>query len=104
MIVGYLAALLGLTMTILPFGSLAFLPIVVALIAGFISLRLTGNSGGSKTASKVLLILGVTALLLGIYRTMFDKNVVAQDAEIIQQDEESLEDAKKELEDIEIDE
>ncbi len=104
MIIGFLAALLGLIMTVLPFGSLAFLPIALALVAGIIGFRMSGDQGGGKTAFKVLLILAVTALLLGIYRTAFDKNVVAEDETIIQQEEESLEDARKELEDLEIDE
>ena len=103
-IVGFLAAVLGLIMTILPFGALGFIPVALALIIGILSLRMSRTEGASTTPSKLIIILGGLGLILGIYRTVFDKNVVTEDEEIIRQDEESLEDAKKELEDIEIDE
>ena len=104
LIVGFLAALLGLIMTILPFGALGFIPVLLALIVGFISLRKSKAENVSGMASKIILALGVVGLLIGVYRMAFDTNVVADDQEVIKQEEESLEDAKKELEDLNIDE
>ncbi|MBT8258881.1 MAG: hypothetical protein KJO49_10450 [Bacteroidia bacterium] len=104
LIIGFLAAILGLIMTVLPFGYLGFLPVVLALIIGFIVFKMDKSQNASGKASKIIIAIGVIGLALGLYRTIFDTNVVADDQEVIKQEEESLEEAKKELEDLDIDE
>ena len=104
LVLGFLAAIIAAIMTVLPFGSLAFIPIGAALIFGLISYSLARKDNSGTAAPKFLLIVAVLTLALGIYRTAFNKNVVEDDIETIQNEEESLEEAKKELEDIEIDE
>ncbi len=44
LIIGFLAAILGLIMTVLPFGYLGFLPVVLALIIGFIQKLLSQSA------------------------------------------------------------
>ena len=104
LVLGFIAAILAAVMTILPFGSLAFIPIGAAFIFGLISYSMSRKDSSGTAASKFLLIVAVITLALGIYRTSFNQNVVADGPETIEMEEESLEEAKKELEGIEIDE
>jgi len=103
-ILGFLLAILGLALSILPFGPIAYIPIILALIFGYIGLKAAKNEGKSTGLAKLVLILTIIALGITVYRSIFDENIVEDDIETIQNEEESLEDAKKELEDIEIDE
>lgn len=103
-ILALISGLLGLALSILPFGSIAFIPIVLGLIFALIAFKLAKKDAKNISAIKFIFLLLIIALGLTIYRTVFDKNVVADDIETIQNEEDSLEDAKKELEDIDIDE
>lgn len=101
-ILGILSALIGLAMTILPLGSLAFLPLALAFVLGFIAFKLSQKE--SKSSGMVKLIFAITIIGLGmaVYRTVFETNQVADETENIEQEEQSLEDAREELEDIDI--
>ncbi|NND50867.1 MAG: FUSC family protein, partial [Flavobacteriaceae bacterium] len=91
-------------LSILPFGSIALIPIVLGLIFGLLAFNASKKEGKNVSGIKFIFLLLIIALGLTIYRAVFDQNIVEDDIETIQNEEESLEDAKKELEDIEIDE
>jgi hypothetical protein len=98
-----LSAILGVVLSILPLGNIALLPIILALLLGCLSWRITTKEGQNTRLIKFIFLVTFIAICLTIYQTIFDENVVEDDIESIQNEEESLEDAKKELEDIEID-
>lgn len=98
-----LSAILGVILSIFPFGIIAFIPIVLAMLFGFLAWRFTIKEGQNLRLMKFIFLVTFIAICLSIYRTIFDENVVEDDIESIQNEEESLEDAKKELENIEID-
>ncbi len=103
-VLGLLGGIIGLVLSVLPFGSIAFIPVAAGLIFGILAWKADKKLGRSTGLAKFILILGIAGLGLSLYRVAFDKNIVEEDQEIIRNEEESLEDAKKELEDIEIDE
>ena len=103
-ILGLAGGILGLVLTVLPFGAIAFIPVALGLLFGFLLWKSDHKEGRATGLAKFILIISIAGLGLAIYRVAFDKNIVAEDVESIQNEEESLEDAKKELEDIEIDE
>lgn len=102
-ILGLLLAVLGLTLSILPFGKIAFIPIVLAFIFGLLAFKISKKEGQSTAFIKFIFLVTIVALGWTIYRSIFDENVVEDDIETIQNEEESLEEAKKELDDLEID-
>lgn len=97
-----LAALLGLALTILPFGIIALIPIVIAFILGYVAFKMTVKEGKNTKFVKVIFLITIVALALSIYRSVFDENVVEDDIETIEKEQKSEEDAIEELEGIDI--
>lgn len=102
-ILGLLSAILAIVLSILPFGSIAIIPIVLAFVFGIIAFISSKKEGQNTRIIKFIFLVTIIALILTIYRSIFDQNIVEDDIETIQNEEESLEDAKKELEDLDID-
>lgn len=102
-VLGLLSALLAIVLSILPFGSIAIIPIVLAFVFGFIAFKASKKEGQNTRIIKFIFLVTIIALCITIYRSIFDENIVEDDIETIQNEEESLEDAKKELEDLDID-
>jgi len=104
-ILGFICAILGLALSILPFNKLlALIPLLLAFILSLIVMRQAKNENKSTLPLRILLLLTIVGLFLSVYRTIFDTNEVAQIEESIEREKQSEEDAIKELEDIEIDE
>ena len=103
-IIALILALLGITLSILPFGNLAFAPIIGAFVFGLLAFRASRGDNQKTGLIKFIFLITIIALGITIYRAIFDENIIEEDIESIQNEEESLEDAKKELEDIDIDE
>ena len=103
-ILGFICAILGLALSILPFNKLALIPLSLAFILSLIVMRQVKNENKSTLPLRIVLLLTIVGLFLSVYRTIFDTNEVAQIEESIEREKQSEEDAIKELEDIEIDE
>lgn len=103
LILAIIAAFLGLALAILPLGSFALIPIILAFILGMILFKISKNEGQSTGLIKIIFLVAIIALGLTIYKTIFNENVVNQDIETIQNEEDLLEDAKNELDDLDID-
>jgi hypothetical protein len=103
-IAAILAAIIGLALSILPFGSIALIPIILAFILGFIAFKMAQKEGKNTKLVKVVFLITIVGLAISIYRTIFDENVVEDDIETINRDKASEEDAIEELEDLDIDE
>lgn len=103
-IIALLMALLGITLSILPFGNIAFAPIILAFIFALLAFKASKGDGQKTGLIKFIFLVIIIALSITIYKAIFDENIIEEDIESIQNEEESLEDAKKELEGLEIDE
>lgn len=101
-ILAFISASLGLILTILPFGSIALIPIFAAFILGFIAYKMTRKENKNTKLIKVIFLITAVALALSIYRSVFETNEVENDIETIEKEKKSEEDAIKELEEIEI--
>jgi len=97
-----IAAILGLILSILPFGPIAFIPIVIAFILGFIAFKMAQKNRANTKLIKIVFLITIIALVLSIYRSVFETNVVENDIETIEKEKQSKEDAIQELEGLEI--
>jgi carbon starvation protein CstA len=100
-ILGALAAIIALTLSILPFGMLAFIPAIAALIFGLLAFTLSNREGKSKGIVNLILLLTVIALAITTYRSFTNENTIETDTEFIEKEKESEEKAMDELEDLE---
>lgn len=97
-----IAATLGLILSILPFGTIALIPTILAFILGFIAFKMAQKEGANTKLVKVVFLITIIALVLSIYRSVFETNVVENDIETIEKEKQSEEDAIEELEGLEI--
>ena len=97
-----MAAVLGVVLSILPFGAIALIPIVIAFILGFIAFKMAQKDDANTKFVKVIFLVTIIALVLSIYRTVFEDNIVENDIETIEKEKQSQEDALEELEDLDI--
>ncbi|MEW5676811.1 hypothetical protein ABGT15_10895 [Flavobacterium enshiense] len=91
--------LLSIVFTILPMGTLAILPIGLALLLGFFAFRKTDPT--HNTFPKILLFTSLFCLLIVIGKAIFVKEEVTKDVQFEQTIEKSKEEDKKELEELE---
>lgn len=97
-----LAAILGLILSILPFGAIALIPIIAGFVLGFMAFKMAQKDGANTKFIRVIFLVTLVALVLSIYRTVFEDNVVENDIETIEKEKQSQEDALEELEDLDI--
>ena len=100
-IISIITALLGLTLSILPFGTIAILPIVVAFVSGFIAFKISRKENKSINIIKGVFLIIIISLGLTIYNS-FKVNEIVEDTESIIKENQSEEDSIEELESIEI--
>ncbi|MGX7667567.1 hypothetical protein [Flavobacterium pedocola] len=92
---------LSIVFTVLPLGTLAILPIIIALVLSFLSLKKQEDSKTKKTFPKLLLFTAVICLVVVIGKELFVKEEVAKDVQFEQTIQKSKEEDKKELEELE---
>lgn len=97
-----LAAIIGLILSILPFGTIALIPVIIAFILCFLAYKMAQKANANTKFVKVLFLVTIIAFALSIYRIAFDENVVENDIETIEKEKQSQEDALEELEDLDI--
>jgi len=100
-IISIITALIGLALSILPFGTIAILPIVVAFISGFIAFKISQKENKSINIIKVVFFIIIISLGLAIYNS-FKTNEIIEDTESITKENQSEEDSLEELESLEI--
>jgi hypothetical protein len=99
LILASIFTVLGIIFSFLPLGTLALLPIILALIFSFVTFSKSDNE--LKKLPKMLLIVGVVCLLFVISKEFFIKDEVVVDQKFEQTKKETKAEAKKELEEIE---
>lgn len=95
-------AIIGLALSILPFGYIAILPIIVSFILGLIAFKQMQKDGKNTTIIKIVFTVLIISLGLSIYNAL-KPNEINVDQETIEQQKQSDEETLEELEDIEID-
>ena len=90
---------LGIVFSFLPLGTLALIPILLALIFSFVTFSKSETE--LKKLPKMLLIVGVVCLLFVVSKEFFIKDEVAIDQKFEETKKETKAEAKKELEEIE---
>ena len=88
--------ILGIVFTILPMGSIALIPICIAIILAALSLWKSNNL--QRKAPKWVLIISVLILLVAGCKIAFVKDKVVVDQQFIQENVDSKAEAQKELE------
>ncbi len=96
-ILSVIFAVFGLAFTILPMGTLALIPIAVALIFAFVAVLRQRE----KLFPKILLLVTFLNLLTVIGKEVFVKDVVEADQQFESVKQQSEQDAQKELEELE---
>lgn len=94
-----ITALLGLALSILPFGEIAFIPIFSSFVFGIFAYRISHNKG--TTIIKITFLVSIIALALSIYNTL-KPNEIVEDQEQIKLEIQSEEEDLEELEDLDI--
>jgi len=89
-------ALLGIVFTILPLGTIAFLPIGIALILSGLAIQKSKNS--QRKIPKLILLISFLTLLVVIGKVIFIKDVVISDTQFELKKEESKKEDIKDLE------
>lgn len=101
-ILSVILTIIGLILSILPFGYIALIPIITALIISFIAFKLFQKEGKNTTIFKVLFAVIIISLGLTIYNSLKPNEIVV-DQETLEQEKKSEEQTLEELEGIEID-
>lgn len=92
-------SILGITFTILPLDTLAFLPIGLALIFGLLTLK--QSEASQKKLPKILLVIAALCSAVVLGKTLLIEDEVATDTQFEQQKIETKQEAQKELEELE---
>jgi hypothetical protein len=99
LILASIFTVLGILFSFLPLGTLALLPIILAMIFSFITFSKSENE--LKKLPKMLLIVGGICFLFVVSKEFFIKDEVVVDQTFEQTKKETKAEAKKELEEIE---
>lgn len=100
-ILSIIFAILGLVMSILPFGPIALIPIIASFIFSFVAFKVSKNGNKSTKIIRGIFLITIISLCLSIYRSVFETNIIEEDVETIEKEKISDEDME-ELESLEI--
>ncbi|GGG44069.1 FUSC family protein [Bizionia arctica] len=102
-ILGIIASVLALVLSVLPLSNLAYFPAIAALIFGMIAFYLSKKNSESIKTVQLVFLLTIISLSISIYKSIFYTVEVGNTEELEQREQESQEDALEELEDINLD-
>lgn len=92
-------AVVGLVFAILPMGSIAFLPIILAIVLALVAMWKSNDN--QKKIPRWILIIALAILVLVTVKVVFVKDKVVVDQQFIQENVDSKEEAQQELEGLE---
>jgi len=95
-ILAVIFAVLGIIFAILPLGTIAFLPIGIAIISSILAIQ--NSILNHKTLPKIILFISAITLLVVIGKVIFVKDVVVPDKQFEQKKVESKKEDIKDLE------
>ena len=100
-LLGIISAILGLALSILPFGKIALIPIIASFIFGVIAFKLSQKERLNTTVIKITFAIIIIALALNIYNSL-KPNEIIEDKEQIEKEIQSEEEDLEELEGLDI--
>ena len=98
-ILSIIFAIAGIIFTILPMGTIAFLPVSIAIISSVLAIVKSGAT--QKTFPKILLLCAIVIFLADVAKDVLFKDKVSVDQQFIQEKQDSKQEAQKELEELE---
>ena len=90
---------LGILFTILPLGTIALIPVALAILCGFLAFK--KSEVDQKKFPKIILIISAITFVVIIGKEIFVKDEVVVDQKFEKEKVESKKEAQKELEDLE---
>ena len=94
-------AIIGLALSILPFGFIALIPTIAAFVCALIAFKLSQKENKGTTLIKIILTVIILSLILSIYNAL-KPNEISVDQETIEMEKQNDEETMEQLEDIEI--
>jgi predicted membrane-bound dolichyl-phosphate-mannose-protein mannosyltransferase len=102
-ILSIIFAALGLVLSILPFGTIALVPITTAFILGIVAYKISKKSNKDTKIIRGVFLIIIISLSISIYRLVFETNVIEDDnIETIKKEKQSDQESIEELESLEI--
>jgi tellurite resistance protein TehA-like permease len=103
-ILGLIASVLAIILSVLPLSNLAFFPAIAAFIIGLAAFYFSNKEKSSKKTIQLIFLLTIIALSISTYKSIFNTNEVGNTQELQEREKESEENAIEELEDLDLDE
>lgn len=97
-VLAFIFAIIGIAFAVLPLGTLALLPIGLALVFGFIAF--IKSDAAEKNVPKWILIIAAISFVVVIGKEMFVTDAVAKDTQFEEKKIESKKEDMKDLEDL----
>ena len=102
-ILGFIAAISALVLAATPLSQIAYLPIIAALIFGFIAFYISKRNKSSKKTVQLIFLLTAISFVLSTYKAIFIIPEVGNLEELELKEDESIKDSKDILEELDID-
>lgn len=102
-IIGFIAAILALVLSITPFSNIAIFPAILAFILALLVYTISNKQVKSKKPVQYILLLTIIATGFMIYHAVFTESIVGNTEDLELREEESKEKAIEELEALDLD-
>ncbi len=103
-ILGFIAAILAVVLSVTPLSKIAYIPAVAALIFGLVAFYLSNQKQLPKKSIQLIFLLTIISLSLTTYKAIFNKAELGNTEMLQQKEKESEEKAIEELEGLDLDE
>ncbi|WP_417866088.1 FUSC family protein [Xanthomarina gelatinilytica] len=103
-ILGIIASVLALVLSVLPLSNLAYFPAIAALLFGLMSFYISNKNSQSVKTVQLVFLLTIIALSISIYKSIFQTVEVGNTEELQVREQQSEEEAIEELEDLDLEE
>lgn len=103
-VLGFVAAILALVLSVTPLSQIAYLPAIAAIIFGFIAFYISKRKKSSKKSIQLIFLLTIISLVLTTYKVIFNTSEVGNLEEFELKKETSVEDSKEILEGLDLEE
>ncbi|WP_040280946.1 DUF2232 domain-containing protein [Psychroserpens damuponensis] len=103
LILGFTASILALILAVTPLFKIAFIPAIIALVFGVLTLILSKDKKQHKKPIQLVLLMTIIALVLTTYKTIYTTSEVGNTEQMEQKEEQLEEESIEELEGIEMD-
>ena len=102
-VLGIIAAVLAIILSVLPLSNLAYFPAIAALLFGSLAFYISNKNSESVKTVQLVFLLTIIALSVSVYKSIFQTTEVGNTEELEIRQQESVEEAKEELEDLDLD-